>query len=106
MDKSELKSIMAKVEKEGAIFSKKSSLNTLSAALPEKIIGRKSETEQLVRHLLGYKQGHIVPVISIYGRSGTGKSTLVRFVCQNISDILVCFTNLRRGYLWKDYFCF
>ena len=97
MDKSELKSIMAKVEKEGAIFSKKSSLNTLTTALPKRIIGRKSQTEQLVRHLLGYKQGHIVPVISIYGRSGTGKSTLVRFVCQNISDILVCFTNLRKA---------
>ncbi len=96
MDRSELESIMKKVEKESAIFSKKSSLNTLSAALPERIIGRKSQTEQLVRHLLGYKQGHIVPVISIYGRSGTGKSTLVRFVCTNIPDILVCFVNLRK----------
>jgi len=97
MDKSELESIMAMVEKEGTIFSKKSSLNTLTTALPERIIGRKSQTEQLVRHLLGYKQGHIVPVISIYGRSGTGKSTLIRFVCQNIPDILVCFTNLRKA---------
>lgn len=97
MDRAELESIMAKVEKENAIFSKKSSLNTLSAALPEKIVGRKSQTEELVRHLLGYRQGHTVPLISIYGRSGTGKSTLVRFVCSNIPDILMCFVNLRKA---------
>jgi len=46
--------------------------------------------------LLGYKQGYVVPLISVYGRSGAGKSTVVQFVCENL-DISYCFVNLRRA---------
>lgn len=47
--------------------------------------------------MLGYKQGYVVPLISVYGRSGAGKSTVVRFVCENLDDISYCFVNLRRA---------
>ena len=38
----------------------------------------------------------MVPLISVYGRSGAGKSTVVRFVCENL-DISYFFVNLRRA---------
>jgi uridine kinase len=44
--------------------------------------------------LLGYKKGHIVPFISVYGRSGSGKSTIVKYVLENIDkNILYRFAN-------------
>jgi len=78
-------------------FSKKASLDTTSFKLPTKIIGREREAEELVRNLLGYKDGYVVPVISVYGRSGTGKSTLVRYVCDYISELKLCYVNLRKA---------
>lgn len=95
MDKKTLDSIISKVGKEDSVFAKKSSLETLS--YPQSIVGRETKTEDLVRLLLGYKQGYVVPLISVYGRSGSGKSTIVRFVCQNLSDISYCFVNLRKA---------
>lgn len=95
MDTQDLSKIISKVEKENAVFAKKSYLDTLS--FPDKIIGRQKQAEDLVRILLGYKQGFVVPLLSEYGRSGSGKSTLVRFVCENLKDISYCFINLRKS---------
>lgn len=97
MDKGGLDSIVAQTEKENQVFAKKSSLGTLSGDIPDILVGRENETRQIVRYLLGYRQGHVVPLISIFGRSGTGKSTLVRFVCNNMPDIQMCFANLRKA---------
>lgn len=97
MDRTELDAIVAQAEKESKIFAKKSSLGTLSGEIPDVLVGRTTETKQLVRYLLGYKQRYVVPLISVFGRSGTGKSTLVRYVCNNISDIQLCFANLRKA---------
>ena len=72
--------IAAKIEQENAIFSKKSTLDSLS--LPSKILGREKQIEQIIRFLLGYKYGHVVPFISVYGRSGSGKTTVVQHVCK------------------------
>lgn len=96
MDKSQLDAIIAKTEEENALFSNKASLGTISGTIPESLVGRTSQTEEIVKYLLGYRQGHVVPLISIYGRSGTGKSTLVQYICKNISDIHLCFANLRK----------
>jgi len=76
-------------------FVTKSNLDAL--VYPQNIVGRNEKTEDLVRILLGYKQGYVVPLISVYGRSGSGKSTIVRFVCQNLSDVSYCFANLRKA---------
>jgi len=81
------------VNKENVIFSKKNYLDTLT--LPTKIIGRENQARDLVRLLLGYQKGLVVPLISVYGRSGGGKSTLVRFVCENL-DVKYAYVNLGR----------
>ncbi|MEX0765010.1 MAG: AAA family ATPase [Nitrosopumilaceae archaeon] len=94
MDKREFTRIISKIEKEDSTFSKKAYLDTLS--FPPNIIGREKKTEELVRLLVGYKQGYVVPLISVYGRSGSGKSTIVKFVCENLG-VPYCFVNLRKA---------
>ncbi|HSB57678.1 MAG TPA: AAA family ATPase [Nitrosopumilaceae archaeon] len=94
MDKREFIRIISKIEKEDSIFSKKAYLDTLS--FPPNIVGRQKKTEELVRLLLGYKQGYVVPLVSVYGRSGSGKSTIVKFVCENLG-VPYCFVNLRKA---------
>lgn len=95
MNPRDLNKIMHKVEKANRIFVDKSYLDPLM--VPSEIVGRGKETEQIVRYFMGYKQGHVVPVISVYGRSGSGKSTLVKFICENMPEISFCFVNLRKS---------
>ncbi|MBI3640301.1 MAG: AAA family ATPase [Thaumarchaeota archaeon] len=95
MDAQELEKIIHKVESKEKFFKKKSLLDTLS--YPDKILGREKQTEELVTYLLGYKTGLVVPLISIYGRTGSGKSTIVKFVCDNLKDVSYCFVNLRKA---------
>ena len=95
MNKKELSNIVSKVENKAKFFKKKSSLDTLSYS--EDIIGREKQTEQLVEYLSGFKQGFVVPLVSIYGRSGSGKSTIARFVCENLDGVASCFVNLRQA---------
>jgi len=90
-----LDKIIIKVNQEKKEYAKKSAFDT--SILPSKIVSRKTEVEQIVRYLWGYKDGHVVPLVSIFGRSGTGKSTLVKFVCKYIPEIKLCFVNLRKA---------
>lgn len=91
----ELDDIISKIEKEKKPFLKKSALDTSSQ--PSEIVSRVDEVGKIVRYLLDYKQGQVVPLLSIYGRSGTGKSTLVRHVCNYFPEIKLCFVNLRKA---------
>src|ERR687898_1146446 len=100
VDKQDLKRISAEVEKENVHFANKTFLDNLT--LPSQIIGREKKAKELVRYLLGYKHGLVVPFVSVYGRSGSGKSTIVKFVCENLDDdddgdggISYAFVNLR-----------
>src|SRR5918998_1990021 len=96
VDKQDLKRISAEVEKENLLFANKNFLDNLT--LPSQIIGREKNAKELVRFLLGYKQGLVVPFVSVYGRSGSGKSTVVKFVCENLDDdISYAFVNLRKA---------
>ena len=90
----ELDEIINKVEKEKKAFLNKSSLDT--STLPTKIVSRVNEVEKIVRYVIDYKQGVVVPLVSIYGRSGTGKSTLVKHVCNYLPEVKLCFVNLRK----------
>lgn len=84
------------IAKQNSVFSDKRYLDSLF--LPSNIIGRRKQAEQLLRHVESLKQGFVVPQISVYGRSGSGKSTVVKFVCQNIQDIVsFAFVNLRKS---------
>jgi cell division control protein 6 len=96
VDKQDLMRISAEVEKENLLFINKTFLDNLM--LPSQIIGREKKAKELVRFLLGYKHGLVVPFISVYGRSGSGKSTIVKFVCENLDDqISYAFVNLRKA---------
>src|SRR5918996_521369 len=96
MDKEALKRIYMEVQKENLLFANKTFLDNLT--LPSQIIGREKRAKELVRFLLGYKHGLVVPFISVYGRSGSGKSTIVKFVCENLDDeISYAFVNLRKA---------
>ena len=94
MDKRELEKIVGDVRAQNSIFSDKSFLDNLS--VPNSIIGRESESRKLVKFLLSYEKGLVVPLVSIYGRSGSGKSTIVQFVCKNL-DVDFCYVNLRKA---------
>jgi cell division control protein 6 len=87
------------------IFKDKSQLDTL--IYPSKIIGREGKIREFLE-FLAYKKGHVVPLISVYGRSGSGKSTIVKFVCESLAEdeqpnkssirgISYRFVNLRRA---------
>lgn len=95
MNRSTLKKIVTEIEQENVLFSDKSILDNLT--FPKNIIGRQEEVKEFVRLLLGHKKGLVVPFISVYGKSGTGKSSVVRFVCENLDDILYAFVNLRKA---------
>lgn len=98
MKKKDFANLVSKVETQNQNFSDKSYLSTLN--ISSSIIGREKQIEELVRLFLDYKSGFVVPFVSIYGRSGSGKSTVVKFVCQNLKDevnIDYCFANLRKA---------
>jgi cell division control protein 6 len=78
------------------LFANKAFLDNLT--LPSQIIGRESKEKELIRFFFGYKKGLVVPFVSVYGRSGSGKSTIVKFVCENLEeDISYAFVNLRKA---------
>jgi len=88
--------IRKRIQKQNSIFKDKRYLDSLF--LPSKILGRQKQAEQLIQYIDSLKEGLLVPAISIYGRSGAGKSTVVKFVCQNMSDVLLfSFVNLRKA---------
>ena len=86
--------MVSEIEREGSVFSDKSALDTSGTS---RIIGRDDQTQELVRMLLGYKKGLVIPFVSVYGRSGCGKSAVVRFVCESLDDVECCFVNLRKA---------
>jgi len=92
----EIQKIRRMITRQNNVFAKKEYLDPLT--LPSNIIGRRDQAEQLVRHIHGLGEGLLVPLISVYGRSGSGKSTVVKFVCQNMND-LACsaYVNLRKA---------
>ncbi|MBI2005832.1 MAG: DUF815 domain-containing protein [Nitrosopumilales archaeon] len=96
LTKKAIVSIRKDIAKQNSVFSDKKYLDSLF--LPSSIIGRRKQAKQLLKHIESLKQGFVVPQISVYGRSGSGKSTVVKFVCQNIQDIVAfAFVNLRKS---------
>lgn len=84
------------IEKKNSIFAQKRYLDSMF--LPSRIIGREVEAEKLLQYILSLKDGFVVPFISVYGRSGSGKTTVVKFVCENLFDIVSFrFVNLRKA---------
>jgi cell division control protein 6 len=96
LNKQKINELRTKIEKKNSVFSQKRFLDSMF--LPSKIIGREKETEMLLQHVLSLKDGFVVPFVSVYGRSGSGKSTVVKFVCENLDDLVSFrFANLRKA---------
>ncbi|MEO9363149.1 MAG: AAA family ATPase, partial [Nitrososphaera sp.] len=81
----DIERMAAQAERENSLFASKGSfLDTLGSG-PGAPAGREDEAGQLVRALAGgQKQGYVPPFVFVYGRSGSGKSTVVRFVCEHL----------------------
>jgi cell division control protein 6 len=96
LSKDKIAEIRRKIESKNSIFSEKCYLDSMF--LPSKIIGREKEAEFLLQNILSLADGFVVPFVSVFGRSGSGKSTVVKFVCENLSDLsLSAFVNLRKA---------
>ena len=88
--------IRKKIDAKNSVFSEKRFLDSM--ILPSKIIGREAETEKLLSIIMSLRDGFVVPFVSVYVRSGSGKSTVVKFVCENLLDLISFrFVNLRKA---------
>jgi archaeal cell division control protein 6 len=88
--------IRRKIERRNSVFSDKRFLDSLF--LPSSVIGREKQTESILEFVMSVRDGLVVPFVSVYGRSGSGKSMVVKFVCQNLSDLAeYAFVNLRKS---------
>ena len=96
LNKKRIAEIRKKIEKKNSVFAEKRYLDSM--ILPSKIIGREEETEKLLSYMMSLRDGFVVPFVSVYGRSGSGKSTVVKFVCENMTDLISFrFVNLRKA---------
>lgn len=96
LSKDHIQKIKDDIAKKSPVFLDKRYLDSLY--LPSGIIGREREAKALIKYLQSFKDGLVVPVISVSGRSGAGKSTVVKFVCQNMEDDLKSvYVNLRKA---------
>ena len=95
LSKQKIGEIKNKIRKLDAIFSEKRYLESLGSTIS--IFGREDEAEKIMNFLYPAKDGFSFPFVSVYGKSGTGKSTVVKFICDNMTDVFsYCFVNLRR----------
>ena len=96
LSRKKIAEIREKIERKNSVFAEKRYLDSMY--LPSKIIGRQIESEQLLSSIMSLKDGFIVPFILVYGRSGSGKSTVVKFVCENLLDLISFrFVNLQKA---------
>lgn len=95
MDKHTIANLANDVERENRFFKNKDSLDIFVKT--DSILGRDDKAKELIRFLLSYRYGHVIPFVSVYGRSGSGKSAVVKYVCENLPEIQTCFVNLRKA---------
>jgi cell division control protein 6 len=94
MTKAKVRAIQDDLKKKKSIFSDKRYLESLG--FPATILGREEETKQILNFL--NSGNYIPPLISIYGRSGTGKSTIMKIISEGLGDgFTSCFVNLRKS---------
>jgi cell division control protein 6 len=97
VDAQDIKAMAAGAERENALFADKGALDGLAPMNGRQApVGRREEASELVRALAVSKGGYIAPFVFVYGRAGSGKSTVVKFVCDNLL-LDYRMVNLRRG---------
>jgi len=96
LTRNEILTMRKEILKKNSIFADKKYLDSLF--LPSNIIGRKKQARQILEYFESLKHGLLVPVISVFGRSGSGKSTIIKFVCKNTDDLMsYAFVNIRKA---------
>jgi cell division control protein 6 len=96
LTENEIISIRKEIRERNSIFLEKKYLDSLFS--PSNIIGRKNQARQILEYFESLKHDLIVPAISVFGRSGSGKSTVVKFVCSNMQDLIsFAFVNIRKA---------
>ena len=95
LNKEEISQMKHHLDSKNRIFSDKRYLESLGP--PISIVGRKKLAEKILEFLYVPKNGIAAPFVSVYGKSGTGKSTVTKYVCENLSDLASSvFVNLRK----------
>jgi len=95
LNKEGISQIKHHLDSKNRIFSDKRYLESLGP--PISIVGRKKLAEKILEFLYVPKNGIAAPFVSVYGKSGTGKSTVTKYVCENLSDLTSSvFVNLRK----------
>ena len=95
LTKKKLAKLRKKLESKNSLFAEKLFLESLGP--PEKILGRDDETEKILQYLHP-SEGYLPSFVTVHGASGTGKSAVVKFVCENITDVVsISFVNLRKS---------
>jgi len=95
LTKKKIKKLRDALDSKNSVFTEKRLLESLGS--PDKIIGRQNEAEKILGAVYP-KDGYMISFVSIYGSSGTGKSTVVKLVCESLEDIIsYSFVNLRKA---------
>jgi len=87
--------ILSKLKQQNSIFKDKSLFDPLMS--PQNVIDRDDKIEEILKYLADYGQKFVEPLISVHGRSGSGKSTVVKLVCNSFDDAAYSFVNLREA---------
>lgn len=92
MTKEKIVKIHQKIQSKNHFYSQKINIDSLN--LSTDVIGRSKEAESIIKEI----QDKMCPFISVYGKSGVGKSTLVRLVCDSLCESLIStMVNLRKA---------
>ncbi len=95
LSKRKITALRKALDTKNSSFVEKRYLESLGP--PGTIIGRIKEAEQILEYLYS-PNNFLVPLVSVYGRSGTGKSTVVKLVCNSLEDsVSYSFVNLRKA---------
>jgi cell division control protein 6 len=95
LKKDDILQMKQQLDSKNQIFAEKRYLESLGP--PITIVGRKKQARKLLELLYVSDKSLSSPFVSVYGKSGTGKSTVVKFVCGTLSDSSYLFVNLRRA---------
>ena len=96
LTKGKIKQLVKHLNTKRSTFTDKRFLESLGQ--PVKTIGRQEEAEKILETIYPSKDGYMVSFVSVYGSSGTGKSTITRLVCDGITDrVSYSFVNLRKA---------
>ena len=96
LSKTKILALKHAIQKRNSVFAEKRYLE--SFGLPNSTIGRENQAQQIMEYLYVPSNGSLPPFVSVFGRSGAGKSTIVKLVCDNLSNSLAySFVNLRKS---------